>query len=97
MIENNRVLMATLRSDVQKLFPLKSTKDVLQLFRKQMESDVPDLALISITTGSFHCNRLLDVFSCLYFFCFKYETEPALCVSMFSERNYYAFESNHLL
>lgn len=43
--------MATLRSDVQKLFPLKNTKDVLALFRKQMESDVPDLALISITTG----------------------------------------------
>lgn len=43
--------MAALRSDVQKLFPLKSTKDVLALFRKQMESDVPDLALISITTG----------------------------------------------
>ncbi|KAJ6646258.1 Menin [Pseudolycoriella hygida] len=33
------------------LFPLKSTKDVLALFRKQMESDGPDLALISITTG----------------------------------------------
>lgn len=45
--------MATLRSDLQKLFPLKSTKDVLALFRKQMESDVPDLALISITTGLF--------------------------------------------
>lgn len=42
--------MATLRGDVQKLFPLKNIKDVLALFRKQMESDV-DLALVSIVTG----------------------------------------------
>lgn len=53
--------MATLRSDVQKLFPLKNTKDVLALFRKQMESDVPDLALISITTGLLlYCKRYLS-------------------------------------
>lgn len=45
--------MAALRSDIQKSFPLKSTKDVLDLVRKQMDSDVPDLALISITTGLF--------------------------------------------
>lgn len=60
--------MATLRSDVQKLFPLKSTKDVLALFRKQMDSDVPDLALISITTGLFLFVTGLLVLECYYYF-----------------------------
>lgn len=56
--------MAALRSDVQKSFPLKSTKDVLELVRKQMESDVgPDLALISITTGLF--SHITARFTCI--------------------------------
>lgn len=38
--------------DIQKLFPLKSTGDVIKLFRQHLEqTDEPDLALLSIVTG----------------------------------------------
>lgn len=45
--------MAALKGDLAKLFPLKSTTDVVLFFRKHLESDgEPDLALLSIITGT---------------------------------------------
>lgn len=44
--------MATFRGDIHKLFPLKSTGDVVKLFRQHLDNtNEPDLALLSIVTG----------------------------------------------
>lgn len=87
--------MATLRSDVQKLFPLKSTKDVLALFRKQMESDVPDLALISITTGlCFYIYNRLLAFSMLFEFIswVLWSNHAGLLIVHVCDTKYFVFE-----
>lgn len=45
--------MAAIRGDLAKLFPLKSTTDVVRFFRQHLESDTePDLTLLSIITGT---------------------------------------------
>lgn len=45
--------MAALKGDLAKLFPLKSTTDVVRFFRQHLETDgEPDLALLSIITGT---------------------------------------------
>lgn len=45
--------MAAIKGDLAKLFPLKSTTDVVRFFRQHLETNgEPDLALLSIITGT---------------------------------------------
>lgn len=54
--------MAALTESVKRHFPLQSVRDVIQLFKSQIENhDEPNLALLSIVTGFIEnlltCNR----------------------------------------
>ncbi|XP_015929232.1 menin isoform X2 [Parasteatoda tepidariorum] len=58
--------MACLNDCVKRQFPLQNMKDVIQLFRQQIQnSDEPNLALLSIVAGylenMFTCNRTLPL------------------------------------
>lgn len=55
--------MAALTESVKRHFPLQSVRDVIQLFKSQIENqDEPNLALLSIVTGFIEnlltCNRV---------------------------------------
>lgn len=55
--------MAALTESVKRHFPLQSVRDVIQLFKSQIENqDEPNLALLSVVTGFIEnlltCNRV---------------------------------------
>lgn len=55
--------MAALTESVKRHFPLQSARDVIQLFKSQIENqDEPNLALLSVVTGFIEnlltCNRV---------------------------------------